>query len=39
MTETMWVEYHSPAWRDLVEQGWVTSYVVGSAARMIRQWI
>lgn len=29
--------YHSERWGELVEQGWVTMFVTGSMASMIRQ--
>jgi hypothetical protein len=33
---TRWVLYHSWEWAELVEQGWVTAWVDGQNACMLR---
>ena len=30
-----WVTYHSYAWQEMVEQGWVTIYTEGTQALML----
>jgi len=37
-TELRVVMYHSYQWHELVEQGWVTMWLDGSVAHMIRQY-
>lgn len=34
---TRWTDYHGPEWETLASTGWVTAYVVGGRALMIRE--
>lgn len=37
MTLTRWTDYHSPEWETLADAGWVTAYVVGGRALMVKE--